>query len=487
MFKPFFKALLPVFRGSAGSLYPDFSLRVRVPGPKYLVLSGLMLIFAGTEAQVRNLHQVLEEADSNFPALKAYKADQEAAAYSVRSAKTAWLPAVSAQHQYTFSTGNNVDGSFFPNYGTAFAPSGGVAATNSYQGVFGSFTSVTADWQFFNFGKVKAAVSAAESVAGEREAAYANALFQHRVRVADTYLSLLVGQKITEARSRILDRTLTLKKVVDAAVRSGIKAPVDTALVSATVAGAGISLVDARRNVRFHQLRLAELTGTPYDSLKADSLMFFSILPSMPEQSHPAETHPLLFLSEAERNRLALQAVATQKSWLPSISLVGYGFARGSGSSNQDGAMYTDFAHGTRYQVYNYLFGLSTRWNVTDIARLRYNYKTDLYQVEKARHLLENTRLRLETDAKDADTQLDLSLQQARLTPVQLEAARRAYRQTRARYESGLTDLTTLTQSITLLNQAEIDHYVSTGNAWRSLLMKAAARGDLSLFLDQVQ
>ncbi len=485
MLKPFSKVSLPVFHGSKRPVYPSSSLCIKAP--RYLVLIGLLLIFTRTGAQVRNLQQILGEADNNFPALKAYKSDQEAAAYSARSAKTARLPAVSVQHQYTFSTGNNVDGGFFPNYGTAFAPSGGTGPVNIYQGIFGSFTSVTADWQFFNFGKVKAAVKAAESISDERDAAYENALFQHRVRVADTYLTLLVGQKITEVRSRIVDRTLTLKKVVDAAVRSGIKAPVDTALVNATVAGAGISLVEARRNVRFYQLRLAELTGTGYDSLNADSLLFFSILPSIPGQSPPAETHPLLLLSKAEHNRMALQAASTRKSWLPSISLAGYGFARGSGNSNKDGTIYTDFAHGARYQVYNYLFGLSTRWNVTDIARLRYNYKADLHQAEKARYLLENMRLRLETEAKDADTQLDLSLQQARLTPIQLDAARRAYRQTQARYESGLTDLTTLTQSITLLNQAEIDHYVSTGNAWRSLLIKAAARGDLSLFLDQVQ
>lgn len=486
MLNPFSQVQLPL-NGSTRFFCPNFFSRVRLPAAKYLALLGFLLVFSQTGAQVRSLQQVLDEADGNFPALKAYKADQEAAAYSVRSAKTARLPAVSVQHQYTFSTGNNVDGSFFPNYGTAFAPSGGTGPVNIYQGVFGSFTSVTADWQFFNFGKVKAAVKAAESESDEREAAYANAVFQHRVRVADTYLALLVGQKITEARSRIVDRTLTLKKVVDAAVRSGIKAPVDTALVNATVAGAGISLVDARRNVRYYQLRLAELTGTSYDSLKADSLRFFTLLPSLSGQPGAAETHPLLLLSQAERNRLAAQAASTQKSWLPSLSLVGYGFARGSGKSNQDGVMYTDFSNGTKYQVYNYLFGLSTRWNITDIARLRYNYKADLLQVEKAGHLLDNIRLRLETETRDADSQLDLSLQQARLTPVQLEAARRAYNQTRARYESGLTDLTTLTQSITLLNQAEIDHYVSTGNAWRSLLLKAAARGDLSLFLDQVQ
>lgn len=451
------------------------------------VLVLLLLLRTGTSAQMRSLPDLLEEADRNFPALKAYRSGIEEAGYSLRSARTAYLPAVSAQHQYTFSTGNNVDGSFFPNYGTAFAPSGGVAPENNYQGIFGSLTSVTVDWQFFTFGKVKSVTAAFASERERSEAAYANALFQHRIRVIDAYLNLLITQKVTEARTRITERTDNLKRVVDAAVLSGIKAPVDTALVNATVAGNRIALLEARQNFRFYQLRLSELTGTSYDNLEADSLSFFVRLPGAAKDAGPVENHPAVLLSKAELNRLTLQAAATQKSWLPSLSLVGYGFARGSGNSNRDGVQYTDFSSGVRYQAYNYLFGLSTRWNLTDIARLRYQYKADLLKAEQSGFLLDNTRLRLQTEARETETRLDISLQQARLTPVQLEAARRAYHQTRARYETGLTDLTTLTQSITLFNQAEIDYYISAGNAWRSLLLKAAADGDLSLFLDQIQ
>jgi len=83
--------------------------------------------------------------------------------------------------------------------------------------------------------------------------------------------------------------------------------------------------------------------------------------------------------------------------------------------------------------------------------------------------------------------QLQLSLEQARLTPVQLGAAQRAYNQAEARYQSGLTDLFTLAQSVNALNRAEIDKFVTNGNVWRALLMKAAASGDMSLFLNQIE
>ena len=52
--------------------------------------------------------------------------------------------------------------------------------------------------------------------------------------------------------------------------------------------------------------------------------------------------------------------------------------------------------------------------------------------------------------------------------------------------ESGMTDLFTLAQSVNALNRAEIDRFVTNGNAWRALLLKAAAAGDLDIFLSQL-
>ncbi len=86
----------------------------------------------------------------------------------------------------------------------------------------------------------------------------------------------------------------------------------------------------------------------------------------------------------------------------------------------------------------------------------------------------------------EAEIQLSVSLQQAELAPVQLKAAQQAYEQAKARYESGLIDLPTYQLSLNLLSRADADCYIAYASAWRALLMKAAAAGDLSLFLNQV-
>ena len=80
-----------------------------------------------------------------------------------------------------------------------------------------------------------------------------------------------------------------------------------------------------------------------------------------------------------------------------------------------------------------------------------------------------------------------MALEQARQAPIQLQAAKQAYNQANSRYQSGLTDLPTLLQSVVTLNRAEVDGYVAISNVWRYLLLKAAAEGDLSLFMNQVK
>jgi len=117
---------------------------------------------------------------------------------------------------------------------------------------------------------------------------------------------------------------------------------------------------------------------------------------------------------------------------------------------------------------------------------VRNDYKNEQFQVERFKELYQTQKLQLDRQSRDADMQFQLALEQARLTPVQLNAAQGAFNQAQARYESGLTDLFTLAQSVNALNRAEVDKFVTNGNAWRALLMQAAAAGDLSIFLNQI-
>lgn len=455
------------------------------------IVAVAFFLFAGISfnsySQKVTLWEILDQSKQNYPLLKAKQAEIGSAEKRVKSAKTEFLPNLIIQDQYTFSTNNNVVGAFFPNEGSALSPSGGIRADNIYQGAFGSFTTVMVDWRVFNFGRVAANVKASAAELALSQADYENELFQNQVRVVDAYLILLINQQLVKAQVHNLERAETFKRVVDAAVISGMRAGVDSSLASAEYAKARLLLLESQRAERSQRYRLTELTGTLREDIEVDTMRFYSKLPvSLNPGQDDYLRNPALRFSQSQIDLSQARSIAIKKSYLPSVSILAAGWGRGSGVSNKDESYTSDFAKGVNYQVYNYLFGLSTRWNLTSILRVRNDYKSERFQLDRFRHLYEQDKLSLDRQLRDSDMKFDFALEQARLTPVQLGAAHSAFDQAEARYQSGLTDLFTLAQSVATLNRAEVDRYVTNGNAWRALLLKAASVGDLSLFLNQL-
>jgi len=54
-------------------------------------------------------------------------------------------------------------------------------------------------------------------------------------------------------------------------------------------------------------------------------------------------------------------------------------------------------------------------------------------------------------------------------------------------YKNGLTTIVDLQQAMYALNRAETDLGVAYVNIWQALLLKAAASGDFSLFINQTR
>jgi outer membrane protein TolC len=451
----------------------------------------LALFFAAfaciqANAQHIKLHEALEQGKGNFPFLKAKQAEIHSAESRIKSVKTDYLPAFIVQDQYTYATSNSVAGAFLPNEGSALSPSGGIRPENIYTPTFGSFTTAMVDWKVFNFGKVNANVNAAKADLARTQADYENELFQHQVKIIDAYLLLLINQKLVDAQRQNLERAAVFKRVTDAAVTSGMRPGVDSSLAAAEYAKAQLLLLESRRSEKAQRLRFSELTGELHDSIEVDTMGFYSQLPAVPGEIGSFLKNPALRFSQAQIDASVARSLAVKRSYLPSVSLVGAGWGRGSGVSNKDDSFRTDFGSGVKYQVYNYLVGVSTRWNLTNIFKVRNDYHAEQFQAERFKSLYKTTELQLDRQARESEMQFQLSLAQARLTPVQLAAARTAFNQAEARYQSGLTDLFTLAQSVNALNRAEIDKFVTNGNAWRSLLLKAAAAGDLDIFLSQI-
>lgn len=439
-------------------------------------------------SHAQDLFQLLETGKQNYPFLRAKQEDVQSAERRVRSAKTGYLPDLTAAHQYTYATSNNVEGALYPNGASTISPSGGIRPENINQATFGSFTSALLEWNVVNFGKISARVGTAKAENANRQADYENELFQYQVRLADAYLLLLISRHLTEVQQANLNRAEAFRNTVRAQVASGLRAGVDSSLANAEYAKAKLLLLESQKNERAYMYRLNEFLGTVKDTISVDSMNFFSTLPNS-GNFNPADivNAPFLKFHQSYIDLSKARGIEAKRSFFPSLALVATGWARGSGISKADGSFHSGFSEGTSYQVANYLFGLSLRWNLTSYFRVRNDYKSEMHQMEKFRMLYSDQLLRKNRELQEADMQFAVSLQQAQLAPLQSEAARTAFDQAKARYESGLTDLPTFSQSLVTFNRAEADTYIAYSNAWRALLMKAAAAGDLSLFLTQVK
>ncbi|MFN8343601.1 MAG: TolC family protein [Spirosomataceae bacterium] len=466
------------------------STHVKLTGKRDTGLFFFVFFFfiSTVQSQTLTLEQALEQGADNYPFLKAKQAEIKSAEHRVQAGKTEYLPTLILQDQYTYSTNNSLNGSFFPNEGTSISTSGGIRPENNYQGATGSFTSAVAEWRVITFGRVKAGVEAARADLKRTQTDYENELFQHKIRVIDAYLILLIHQKMVEVQRSNVDRAQAFKRVVDAGVQSGMRAGVDSSLATAEAVRAQLLLLESQQRAQVQRLRLTELLGRVQENLLVDSMRFYTALPQTHSLSDSVSPkNPVLTFFQSQINLASARSIAVQRSRLPSVSLVGAGWARGSGVSNTGDATGPSFSQGLGYQVSNYLVGVVARWNVTNAIRIKQEYKSEQFQADRFRHLYHDQHLRLQRQNQEAETQLRLGLEQARQAPVQLRAAQQAYNQAKARYQSGLADLPTLLQSFVTLNRAEIDGYVATSNVWRYLLLKAAAEGDLSLFMNQVQ
>ncbi len=124
--------------------------------------------------------------------------------------------------------------------------------------------------------------------------------------------------------------------------------------------------------------------------------------------------------------------------------------------------------------------------NILNYAKVNREYKSELFEMEKAQHIYEEAELRASKQLELANMQLTLARQQADEAPVQYNAALASYHQSSARYRSGFGTIADLAQNFYILNRADVDKSISVNNVWRAVLLKAAAAGNLSYLTNQI-
>jgi outer membrane protein TolC len=356
---------------------------------------------------------------------------------------------------------------------------------------FGALYLTNINFNLYSFGLQRAHVAAAQGQYDQDRQALEQQVFQQQVRTAGAWFSLLAATRVRIAMEANLTRTRELGEVIQARTLNGLNAGVDSSIANAEISRAVLSLVDAQNYEQQQASQLSVQMGINPRSFVLDTAT--AQQPPRDLADTPAadlSANPdLRFLASRITTSDRLSAYIT-KTGLPRLTLFGVGQERGSGFgsgyASNPGDYSTSFFKGLTPVRANYLVGVGITWDLTDLGRSRSRAAAQHQRSETYRsdYLLEQNAL---------VNQLALSGQQIanavtkyRETPVQLKAATDAYLQKKALYANGLTNIVDVTQTLYLLNRAEIDRDIACIAVWQALLFKAGTQGDINTFLHQL-
>ncbi|WP_178372170.1 TolC family protein [Chitinophaga jiangningensis] len=426
-----------------------------------------------------SLKELLQLATTNYPLLKSREWEVKAAQKAVATSKQTLIPSLDAAYQVNYATYNNITGMAAPQF---FVPiSGPPSATNQYDGVFGSATSLLLNWQPLTFGQRNSQVDLAKAGEQYARADAGNEIFRHQVRVINAYLDVLVAAELETVYQENLVRTEANLSVVRTLVVTGIKPGVDTALLKAEMSKARVELLNSRKSREQAMITLAALVVTERLPAVNDS-SYFTRLPSA---FVPADTagNPLLALYDSNIELSKARKKVLGKTAMPTLGMWGTAYARGSGIDYAGHVQSTD---GLAFQRYNYGVGLQLSIPILQFAKVRSQVQQQDYLIRSNEEKLQEISLQLRQQYELADTTLSTALLISKETPLYYESADFSYKAMQSRYQSGLANFADLMQAQYALVKASADNKTAYMAVWKALLYKAAVTGDLNLFLNQV-
>jgi len=451
-----------------------------------LVLYGSMKV----HAQVLTLKEAVQTALTNYGSIKSRANYINASKESATQAKRDYLPNLNVSAQQDYGT---INGQFGPSYGLnglGVASSGPTLSSQNSNAAFGGLYLANINWDFFAFGRSREKIKTAQAVVTRDESDLQQEQFQQEVRVAAAYLNLLAAQRLTISWQRNLARADTFRFVVVTRVLNGLIPGVDSSLANAEVSSAKIAYTKAKDFEQTQANQLAVLMGVPPQDFVLDSVFITKIPSSLLDPVHDSlQSHPLLKYYE---NRIRLsdaQASYYHTLNFPAFSLFGVAQTRGSGfrsSYATDQTAYTkDYWEGVKPGRSNYLVGIGVTWNITTPLRVSHQVKAQKYISQGLKDEYDLVQQQLNAQISLAGTRIRNALDNYREAPIQVNAASDAYLQRTVLYKNGLTNIVDVTQVSYTLNRAETDRDIAYTNVWQALLLKAAASGNFSLFINE--
>ncbi len=454
-----------------------------------LSVTALLSLHIAAQQQL-SLKEAVNNGLANYGTIKAKSNYLSSSQELVKQSKREYIPNVNLSAQQDFGTVNGQNGPLYGFGGFGVASSGLPLTSQNWNSGFGALYLANVNWDFFTFGRVVGRVKIAKATAERDNTDLQQEQFQHQIKVASAYLNLLAAQRLTLSQQKNLERAQTFKNTAVTRAANRLLAGVDSSLAAAEVSGAKIALTKAKDFEQEQANRLAVLMGIPAAEFVLDTA-FISRIPAAISAVVVSKDkdHPLLRFYQSRINWSEAQLKYFKKLYYPTFTIFGIMQGRGSGFEagyTQDQTKYSqNYGQGVTPVRANYLVGVGMNWSLTTILRTTPQVKSQKFVTKglQDEYDLANQQLKAQTDL--AEQKINNALSNYSEAPQQVKAAQDAYLQKNTLYRNGLVNIVDVTQAQYALNRAETDRDIAFNNVWQALLFKAAATGDISIFMNE--
>lgn len=448
----------------------------------WLILFQALALAQEASPQPIKIDQAVEQALSNYPAIRAAQAQKSAADAGIDLAHTAYLPRVDLLWQENRASRNNVFGLLLPQ-STIPAISGPVLGTAGFDSAWGSAGGLLVSWEPFDFGLRKSNLEAARAVSKQAQAGVEVTRLDVGIAAADAFLTLLANEQTVRAAQANVERFDVFAKTVRTLVDNQLRPGVDASRAEAELVGAKNQLIQAQQNAELARANLAEAVGQAGTVVIPDAGPLLELPPPAPPPAPDFAMHPLALAQTAALDVVSARQHVLDRSYFPRFNFQTSLYGRGTGAL-LNGQI--DNAKGFYPDTANWATGLTITFSISDIFGIRARRKIEAGNAvaEQARYDQVINTLKAQ-DAR-ARTLIESARRIADNTPVQVKAAQETLQRSKVRYEYGLTNITEVAEAQRLVAQAEIEDAVAKLAVWRAMLAAARMQGDLKPFLEQV-
>ncbi|MFC0780696.1 TolC family protein [Flavobacterium sp. HJSW_4] len=450
-----------------------------------------LLIFASIGyAQTLSLKEAVKTGLENYGSIRAKNNYTNASKETLKQSRRDYLPNLNLSAQQDYGTVNGQNGPLYGFGGLGVASSGLPLPEQNWNSAFGALYLVNMNWDFFTFGKTQEKINLSKIDVQAKEKDLQQEKFQQEIKISAAYLNLLASQRLVISQQKNLDRAEVFKKTAAARVKNGLLAGVDSTLATAEVSKAKIALNLAKNFVKEQNNKLVDLMGVAPQDFVTDTLFVTQI----PKELVTKETatdglHPLLQFYKTKIDYSNQQVKLYKRFYYPTMSAFGVLQTRASGFDNtyatNQNAFTRNYWDGVNPDRTNYLVGVGITWNLTTPFRSSKQVSAQKFVSQAIQEEYNQADRELKSQLNFAEDKIKITLENYAEAPIQVDAAKRAYVQKSTLYKNGLTDLTDLTQTMYVLNRAEIDRDIVNNNVWQSYLLKVAATGNFDLFINE--